>query len=202
MGDDVHAGHDGGPPEPWAGQFRNALRLRGRPETRVKWYLVLARRFSAFVSPGPLESATRADADSFLSTLSSRPGIADWQLDQAADALTILLGTVFGQAWALEIRAPAAPPPPDVPLPEGDEPLDRLRYAARCRRYSPRTEQAYVFWVNRFLVFCREGGVVPESGADIRTVQELLGHGDVSKTMICTRVLNRPGLAVRSPEDA
>ena len=40
-----------------------------------------------------------------------------------------------------------------------------------------------------------------ESGYDIRTVQELLGHKDVKTTMIYTHVLNKGGLAVRSPLD-
>ena len=40
-----------------------------------------------------------------------------------------------------------------------------------------------------------------ESGYDIRTVQELLGHEDVNTTMIYTHVLNKGVLGVRSPAD-
>ena len=165
MGDDFVEVHRGAPPESWAAPFRKALSLLDRPEARVKWYFIWARRFAAYLSGRSLHLASREDAEGFLSMLASSPGIAPWQVEQAADALTILFGSVFGQEWARTIRIPAPPPPPDVPLPKGDDPVERLRYAIRCRRYSVRTEDSYVLLVNRFLVFCRDGGVEQDADA-------------------------------------
>lgn len=179
MGNSVHGGHEGVPPEPWAEPFWRALGLHGRPESRVKWYFVWARRFAASLSGKQLRLATCEDAEGFLATLSTSPGFAAWQVEQAADALKILLGSVFGQGGAGAIRVPVPAPPPDVPLPEGDDPVDRLRYAVRCRRYSARTEQAYAFWVNRFLTFCREGGI----GAGTDTVRAFLERLVVAEGM-------------------
>jgi site-specific recombinase XerD len=42
---------------------------------------------------------------------------------------------------------------------------------------------------------------LPEGGDDPRTVQELLGHADVSTTMIDTHMLNKGGKGVRRPLD-
>ena len=170
MGDEFDGGHHGALPEPWASPFRKALALRGRPDSKMEWYLIWARRFAACLAGRPLHLATRNDAEGFLTTLASSPGINPWQVEQATDALTILLGSVFGQEWARAIQIPAAPPPPDVPLPKGNEPAEQLRYAIRCRRYSVRTEESYVFWVNRFLAFCRDGGI----GQDADSVRAFL----------------------------
>ena len=58
----------------------------------------------------------------------------------------------------------------------------------------PKRATCHTFW-HSFVTHLLEGG------SDIRTVQELLGHRDVSTTMLYTHVLNRGTLGVWSPMD-
>jgi len=103
--------------------------------------------------------------------------------------------------------------PTPLPLPpQQPKLLDRLRDALRSRhnRYSTGLECDHRM--------NREAGIAKpatchalrhsfamhpfDAGYDIRPAQELLGHKDVTTTMIYTHVLNRGGKGVRNPVDA
>jgi integrase len=149
-------------------------------------------RFAEFLGGKSLCTAIREDVESFTAFLRSRPGAEEWKVRRAADALRLLITAVYGKRWE---------PPREVASGRTLDPgLDPLRAACRARGYSRRTEEAYAHWVRRFVAY-REAHRPAGSDSDIRAVQELLGHSEVSTTMIYKRVLNRPRLAVWSPAD-
>jgi hypothetical protein len=111
MGNDFVEDYRGAPPESRTGPFRKALRLGGRPESRSRWYFILAKRYAAYLSGRSLHLASREDAEGFLTTLASLPEISAWQVEQATDAVTIFPGSVFGQEWARAIRIPGSRTP-------------------------------------------------------------------------------------------
>jgi integrase len=110
--------------------------------------------------------------------------------------------------------------------------LDQVRERIRYLHYSLQTEKAYLYWARYFIRWHGRGGTLRhprymgqaeveafltmlaverqvspathllQAGTDIRTVKELLGHSDVSTTMIYTHVLKIAAGGTASPRDA
>jgi hypothetical protein len=123
-----------------------------------------------------------------------------WQFRQLVDAIRNL-GETAGAAWVGDLdwahwRASAETLAPDHPTVARDygqevaglEPAGPMRDLAEVRAQHQAVMDQMVTAIRR-------------RGYSIRTVQGLLGHADVSTTMIYTHVLNRGGKGVRSPLD-
>lgn len=104
---------------------------------------------------------------------------------------------------------------PGTPALQSTRLLDQLRERIRYMHYSLSTEKVYLYWVRFFIRWHGRGGRsgtgvghhrfdggLLQSGTDIRTVQERLGHSDVSTTMMYTHVLKVAAGGTASPLDA
>ena len=173
----------------WA-RFSLGLLKVGVKAGKHEFYQSWVRKFFSFLKPRKWNQAVREDVERYLAKLLGE-GKAGWQVEQANRALELFYSEVCPMDWArrdwpetpgagevLSQQAAAAPRPPvEGPrvavlrersdtgeLPERLEAfLDEVRECLRAERYAYRTEESYVDWVRRFLIF-----VGPKSRDDLR----------------------------------
>lgn len=137
--------------------YTATLQKLGIPYPKSKFYVLWVKRFAAFLNGVPFEQASQEMVLAFLNGLEKDEQIADWQVEQARHSIEILLN----EHLKINLRESGRLQESFTDSVDDSEKLLKVhgglikRFASeiRVRHYSIRTEDAYLFWIKRFLSF-------------------------------------------------
>jgi len=190
-------------------KYLEILSQRGIKESARHWYVKRAEAFVRAAQGKKLLDHAAEDINHYLEEQGRKDGILDWHFLQIVNAIQILLQTanaacvsqVNWEYWRNSAHGltsahptiareggilPSAKPHGQAPLLDAVRArhgkfLDELVAVIRQRNYSIRTEQAYLGWVCRFLLFIGEKEVAAVGEAEIASfLQDLAVRGQVA----------------------
>ncbi len=193
------ARREDGAPTGWD-RYLEVLEKHRVPPRARQWYVLRAKEFLAGMRPDSLSALTGGDVDTFFRETLEAGQLCDWQFRQLVDAVQLLVvdlaqvkagqavdwevWKVAGQTLGPDHPTLAKERPPEAGLARRSGPrfarsaeryaeLKALARTLRARQYSIRTEQSYVDWCHRFLLFCEAESA---EGLDVADVQRFLTH--------------------------
>ena len=186
----------GGGKSPFSERLAGMFREAGKEEKRIVFLCLWVTRFGKFIAPKRYHEAGLGEVEAYLRWLEAG-GAEGWKVSQADEAIGVLYTKMYPVPWAgkwavpsaLETRSPIGRPRvakgfldarfkgrrDDGPLPEmADGILDGMRVRLREKHYSYRTEQTYLDWVRRFLIFAGAGSEDGFGMDDVKAYLEFL----------------------------
>jgi integron integrase len=164
-----------------------ALCARGYLAALRQAYVEWVRRYVLFHGKRHPQEMGAAEVAAFLASLAQNPDLPEAAEVEARAALVFLYQVILGRPLdELTSGVGQLPPgwPGDLrPRPDGDGPrfLDQLRHLMRVRHYARRTEDCYVDWARRYILFHgkRHPGDLGRAHVE-QFLTHLAVHGDVA----------------------